>query len=127
MYLQMEQQAAEQILTPVLEASVLLAAKYATACGRSTVTTQDVALGLMFAARNVTGRHIGTLLSDDEEDEDDSIEEVDENEEPFTEYTGDEELYLNMNQCSQSWDAWEPESPVELALKTAINKAKELL
>lgn len=122
------EQAAEEILTPVLEASVLLAAKYATACGRSTVTAHDMALGLMFAARNVTGRHTGTLLSDDDDsDDDDSIEEVDDNEEPFSEYTGDEELYMNMNRCSQTWDAWEPESPAEVALKTAINKAKELL
>lgn len=125
------EQAAEEILTPVLEASVLLAAKYATACGRSTVTAQDMALGLMFAARNVTGRHIGTLLSDDDEDDEDddedSIEEVDDGEEPFSEYTGDEELYVNMNRCSHTWDAWEPESPAEVALKSAINKAKELL
>ena len=123
------EQAAEEILTPVLEASVLLAAKYSTACGRSTVTARDMALGLMFAARNVTGRHIGTLLSDDDDDDDDddSIEEVDDDEEPFSEYTGDDELYLNMNKCSQSWDSWDPESPAEVALKSAINKAKELL
>jgi hypothetical protein len=124
------EQAAEEILTPVLEASVLLAAKYATACGRATVTAQDMALGLMFAARNVTGRHTGTLLSDDDDDDDDdddSIEEVDDDEEPFSEYTGDEELYMNMNSCSQTWDSWDPESPAEVALKSAINKAKELL
>lgn len=121
------EQAAEEILTPVLEASVILAAKYATACGRSTVTAKDMALGLMFAARNVTGRHTGTLLSDDEDEDEDEIEEVDDDEEPFSEYTGEEELYVNMNQCSQSWDAWEPESPVEVALKSAINKAKDLL
>jgi len=119
------EQAAENILTPVLEASIMLASKYATACGRSTVTARDVSLGLMYAARNVTGRHLGSLLEDDDDsDSDEDIEEVDDDEEPFTEYTGDDELLVSMNTCAQTWDEWEPETPAEQALKNAINKAR---
>lgn len=126
----MEQQA-EQILTPVIEAAVLLAAHYATACGRSTVTGRDMELGLMFSARNITGNQIGTFFPEDDDSDSDSgsedIEIVDEGEEPFTEYTGDEDLYKNMNECARTWDQWEPGCPAEQALKNAVDKAKDVI
>lgn len=118
------EEAAQNILTPVLEAAIMLASKYATACGRSAVTAKDVSLGLMYATRNVTGRHIGSLLdSDEDSDSGEDIEEVDETEEPFTEYTGDDDLLVSMNECARTWDEWQPETPVEQALKNAVNKA----
>ena len=126
----MEHQA-EEILIPVLEGAVIAAAHYATACGRSTLTGQDMALGLMFAARNITGNQIGTFFPDEEEDSDDDSdedEEEDEDEdEPFTQYTGDEDLYKNMNECARTWDEWTPESPAERALKSAVDKAKDVI
>jgi hypothetical protein len=30
-----------------------------------------------------------------------------------------------MNECADTWDEWEPESPAEAALKNAVNKAME--
>ena len=113
----MEQQA-EEILIPVLEGAIIAAAQYATACGRSTLTKQDVKLGLMFAARNITGNQIGTFFPDEEEDE----EEEEEEDEPFTQYTGDETIYKSMNECARTWDEWTPESPAERALKNAVDK-----
>ena len=106
---------------------MVLASHYAKACGRDTVTGKDVAYGLMYAVRNVTGRQVGSLFpeayesgSDEEEDE---LEEVDESEEPFTRYEGSEELFVNMNRCADTWDSWEPESPIERILKSAADKA----
>ena len=122
------EQAAENILVPVLESAVMLAARYAKACGRSTVTGQDMALGLMFSARHVTGKQLGSFFSDDEEDDDDDVEEVDEDDEPFTRYTGDsDDLCLRMNECADTWHEWIPENPAEEAFKHAVDKAKDVV
>jgi len=113
------------LLTPVIESGMILSSHYAKACGRDTVTSKDVAYGLMYAVRNVAGRQVGSLFPEleDEEDEEEELEEVDEEEEPFTRYEGSEELFVNMNRCADTWDSWEPESPIERILKSAADKA----
>jgi hypothetical protein len=121
------EQSATDIFLPVFESSVVLAAHYAKATGRDTVTAQDVCYGLMYAARTVMGRQFGSLFPEvyesdsDEEDE----EEEEESEEPdWIRYEGtDNEHAVKMNECADTWDAWEPESPAERALKKAVNKA----
>jgi hypothetical protein len=121
------EQSVIDIFLPVMESSVVLAAHYAKATGRDCVTARDVCYGLMYAARTVTGKQIGSLFPDvyDDEDEEDE-EEEDEEEENWIRYTGtDDEHATKMNECADSWDAWEPESPAERALKNAVNKAME--
>jgi hypothetical protein len=121
------EQSATDIFLPVFESSVVLAAHYAKATGRDTVTAQDVCYGLMYAARTVMGRQFGSLFPEvyesdsDEEDEEDE----EESEEPdWIRYEGtDNEHAVKMNECADTWDAWEPESPAERALKKAVNKA----
>jgi histone H3/H4 len=120
--------AAVDLLLPVMESSMVLASHYAKACGRDTVTGKDVAYGLMYAVRNVTGRQVGSLFPEaydetDSDEEEDELEEVDESEEPFTRYEGSEEIFVNMNRCADTWDSWEPESPIERMLKSATDKA----
>jgi hypothetical protein len=120
------EQSAIDIFLPVLESSVVLAAHYAKATGRDTVTAQDVCYGLMYAARTVTGNQIGSLFpevyesdSDEEDEEEDDEEEV-----KWIRYEGtDDEHAIKMNDCADTWDAWKPESPAERALKNAVNKA----
>ena len=122
-------ESAANILIPVMESAMILASHYAKACGRDTVTGKDVSYGLKYAVRNVTGRQIGSLFPEvyesDDEEEEDELEEVDEEEEPFTRYEGDEEIFVNMNRCADTWDSWEPESPIERMLKLATDKANE--
>jgi len=122
-------ESAANILIPVMESAMILASHYAKACGRDTVTGKDVSYGLKYAVRNVTGRQIGSLFPEvyesDDEEEEDELEEVDEEEEPFTRYEGDEEIFVNMNRCADTWDSWEPESPIERILKLATDKANE--
>ena len=139
------------LFLPVMESATVLGSHYAKACGRDTVTAQDVQIGLMYAARNVAGKQIGSLFPEiyDEEDSDEDweeeeweedddeeekarlqqeeAEEVDEEEEPFTRYTGDEEMYVKMNECFDTWDDWVPETPLEITLKNAVDaiNAKE--
>jgi len=117
------------IFLPVMESSVVLAAHYAKATGRDCVTAQDMCYGLMYAARTVTGKQIGSLFPEVYEegsDSDEEEEEDDEDEEQWTRYTGtDNEHAVKMNECADSWEAWEPETPAEYALKNAVNKAME--
>ena len=116
------------LFLPVLESSVVLAAHYAKATGRDCVTAQDMCYGLMYAARTITGKQVGSLYPEiyEEEDDDEEEEEEDEEEEEWIRYQGtDNEHAVKMNECADTWEAWEPESPAEYALKNAVNKAME--
>lgn len=117
------------LFLPVMESSVVLAAHYAKATGRDTITGKDICYGLMYAARTVTGKQIGSLFPEiyDEEDSDEEEEEMEEgDEENWIRYEGtDNEHAIKMNECADTWDEWEPESPAEAALKNAVNKAME--
>ena len=123
------EQSAIDIFLPVLESSVVLAAHYAKATGRDCVTAQDMCYGLMYAARTITGKQVGSLFPEIYEEGSDSDEEEEENEEEeeqWIRYEGtDNEHAIKMNECADTWDAWEPESPAEAALKNAVNKAME--
>ena len=118
------------LFLPVLESAVIIAGHYAKGCGRDTVLAEDMCLGLMFAARNVTGKQIGSLFPEVYVEESDSDEEEEEEEEEqedpeWTRYEGPDEILTKVNECADTWDEWEPESPVEHALKNAVEKAKE--
>ena len=139
--------AALDIFLPVMESAVVLAAHYCKAAGRDCVQGEDMRIGLMFAARNVAGKHLGTLYPElYEEDESDADEESDddsgsgswetvsdgEEESPcdsddvWTKYEGTEdEMARRMNECAETWDAWEPETPAERALKNAVDKQRQ--
>jgi hypothetical protein len=121
------EQTAIDIFLPVLESSVVLAAHYAKATGRDCVTAQDMCYGFMYAARTITGKQIGSLFPevyDDDEEEEEDDDEEEEDEPTWIRYEGtDNEHAVKMNECADTWDAWEPESPVECALKNAVNKA----
>jgi len=123
------EQSAIDIFLPVLESGIVLAAHYAKATGRDCVTAQDMCYGLMYAARTITGKQVGTLFPEiyEEGSDSDEEEEEEEDEEPaWIRYEGtDNEHAIKMNECADTWDAWEPESPAEAALKNAVNKAME--
>ena len=119
--------AAMDLFLPVVESAAVLAGHYAKACGRNCVMAEDMSYGLMYAARNVAGRQIGSLYpelyenSDTETDSDDS--ESDSDESPWSRYEGTEDdTARNMNDCVATWDQWEPTNPVERALKNAVDK-----
>jgi hypothetical protein len=119
------EQAAIDIMKPVFESSVYLAAKYCKACGRNTVTAEDMDYGMKYAARNVLGRYTESFFPDvydeDDSDEESGDDDPEEPEDPFTRYQGTESDFLEMNECFDSWDSWTPESPAEILLKNAID------
>jgi hypothetical protein len=116
-----------QLLLPVLEKSMILAADYSKACDRDFVTSWDLKYAMRYCAQHVLGRIQGSLFpeiyeedSDSDEDED-ALDIVQENEDSFTRYTGDNVFYLRMNEAFDDWDNWEPQSPIETMLKDAID------
>lgn len=142
-------ESALDIFRPVMESATVMAAHYAKACGRDIVLAEDMNLGMMFAARYVTGRQIGSLFPEIYEDAGEesgtdsegsegsdydpdgsessgSWETVDDEELVWTRYEGtDDDQALKMNECADSWASWEPQNPSERALKNAIDKQSE--
>jgi hypothetical protein len=115
------------VFLPVMESAMVIAGHYAKACGRDCVLAQDVCLGLKFAARHVVGKQIGSFfpeIYDESDTESGSEDSESESEEPeWTRYEGDDEKLRLVNECADTWDAWEPETPAERILKGAVEKA----
>jgi hypothetical protein len=92
------------------------------------VLQEDMRIGMMYAARYVTGRQVGSLFPEIYEDEEDesSGEEEDEEEE-WIRYAGqDDDMAAKMNECYDTWVEWEPASPAERALKNSVDKQREI-
>lgn len=109
------------IATPVFESAIVFAAEYTAACGREMVSARDTQIGLMYAVRNMTGRHIGSLFPEDEDEEYDEEEDEEDSEEEWVRYTGTNEIACDMNECMDTWDEWEPDTPAARALKAAVS------
>ena len=119
--------AAMDLFLPVMESATVLAAHYAKACGRNCIMAEDMSYGLMYAARNVTGRQVGSLYpeiyEDEESDSGDEESGTDsEGEDPWTRYEGPDETAQKMNECADTWAQWTPTNPAERALKNAVDK-----
>jgi len=130
------EQAAIEIITPVLEQSVLLAADYAKACGRDVILSKDFEYAIKYCAMNTVGQRIGSqfpeIYEDNSEDEDsedeDALEIVDETEEiNFEPYSGDDKTYTDVNESYERWESWEPQTPVEEMIKNAIDNNEHVV
>jgi len=122
----------EDIFLPVMESAVVLASHYAKESGRNTVTAADMMYGLMYSARHVVGKQLGSLfpeIYEESESDEEDIETVDDDEEPFKRYEGSDPecIAYKMNQCADTWDDWEPETPAEQALKNAVENQRHLV
>jgi len=116
---------AVECIIPVMEAAGVLAGAYAKACGRSTMTGMDMQYALRYSARNVTGRTTGTMfpeVHDEDDSDEEDIEVVDEDDEPFTRYQGDDPQMVAVNECYDTWHTWVPASPLEKMLKSSIDR-----
>ena len=127
------EQSAIDLFLPVMESGTVLAAHYAQACGRDCVVGRDMRYGLMYAARNVAGKHVGSLYPEVYDEESDEGEDEDEDEESdpedteWTEYEGtDDDMAVKMNDCARTWAEWVPSNPTEAALKSAVDSVGEV-
>lgn len=117
------------ILTPILEGSIVLAAHYAKSCDRTTVTALDIEYAMKYSAQHEVGTHVGSIFPEmyDDSDSDESLDVVDDDDEPFTRYSGNDEWCNKMNTAYDTWDSWIPGCPVEILIKNAIDQKKSLL
>ena len=126
------QDSAINIIQPVLERTMVLAAEYATACGRDMVLGEDMEYAMKYCAMNEVGKKMGTHFpeiyeeSSDEEDQEEEDIDFEDEEIPFTRYTGREYKFVKMNMAYDTWDAWEPKNPSELMLKNAIDSNEHI-
>ena len=102
-------EAAMNAIQPVLENAVIVAAEYCKATGRDIVTALDMEYGMKWSAMKVTGRVFGSILPEGSDDDSDG------------EYDGEDPAFLEVNQAVRDWADWEPETPVEIMIKNAIN------
>jgi len=117
-------------IQPVLENAIVLGAKYCRATGRSVVTPLDIEYAAKYCAMN--SREFTESALDEEEEDSDEEDEcpegfvVDEEDlgfdDEFRKYEGDEELFNEINHAVETWNEWDPEFPMEIALKNAINR-----
>jgi hypothetical protein len=114
------------IITPVIEQSVMLAAQYAKACGRDVVLGKDFEYASKFCAMYKVGQKIGSyfpeIYEDGDEEEDDDIEIVDDDDIEFVPYSGEDELMKAITEAQAQWENWHPQSPIEEMLKNTINR-----
>ena len=124
------QDSAINIIQPILERSMVLAAEYAKACGRDMVVGEDLEYAMKYCAMNEVGKKMGTyfpeIYEDSSGDEDEDDVEFDVEEIPFTRYTGREYKFVKMNMAYDNWNTWEPKNPSELLLKNAINSNEHI-
>ena len=118
-----------KILQPVIESTIILAGEYMKKCNRSVLTATDMEYGMKYCARNMVGKHVGTLFpelqDDNSDDEYDSEEECDEDDDPFVRYQGEDSLMNDINTAYDTWHQWEPSNPTEAMLKKSIDSRYE--
>jgi len=116
------------IVTPVVEKAIMLSCEYAKACGRDAVLSRDFEYAAKYCAMRTVGLQIGShfpeIYNDEDEDEDedeDDLMVIDDDSVEFVRYSGDDPAFMAINEAYDSWDSWQPQSPIEELLKNAIN------
>jgi len=125
------QGSALNIIQPVLEQAMILAAGYAKACGRDTLLGEDMEYAMKYCAMNQVGKNTGSLfpeIYEEDTDSEDELEIIDEEEEDieFTRYSGREYKFVKMNMAYDNWKEWVPKNPTEQMLKNAIDSNEHL-
>lgn len=111
------------IVTPVIENSMILACQYAKACGRDVVVAQDLEYAAKYCIMHTVGLHVGPQFPEieDENEDDTDLEVVHGGEDMWTRYNGDDVEFNKVNEAVDTWDAWKPTNPSEIILKNAID------
>mgnify|MGYP001197796218 CR=1 FL=1 len=124
------QYSAINIIQPVLERSMVLAAEYAKACGRDIVLGEDMEYAMKYCAMNEVGKKLGShfpeIYEESSDEEDDAIVIEEDELIPFTRYSGREYKFVKMNMAYDNWSTWEPINPSEVMLKNAIDSNEHI-
>lgn len=122
-------QAMIDVCRPVFEQAVVLAGKYAKACGRDILLVEDFQLAMKFCVMHRVGESIETLfpgiddieLDDDDEDEEEELEFEDDEDIAWTPYTGDDPLLKRVTEASSEYESWTPSNPAQEFLKSSLD------
>ncbi len=128
------QDSALDVIQPILEKAMVLAAGYAKACGRDTLLGEDMEYAMKYCAMHEVGKKLGSHFPEIYEEDSDSdnledeLEIIDEDEEDieFTRYSGREYKYVKINMAYDNWNEWVPKNPTEQMLKNAIDSNEHL-
>ena len=124
------QDSAINIIQPVLERSMVLAAEYAKACGRDIVLGEDMEYAMKYCAMNEVGKKLGShfpeIYEESSDEEDDAIVIEEDELIPFTRYSGREYKFVKMNMAYDNWSTWEPINSSEVMLKNAIDSNEHI-
>ena len=124
------QDSAINIIQPVLERTMVLAAEYAKASGRDMVLGEDLEYAMKYCAMNEVGKKLGShfpeIYEESSDEEDDEIIIEDDEIIPFSRYSGREYKFVKMNMAYDNWDAWKPMNPSEIMLKNAIDSNEHI-
>ena len=128
------QDSALDVIQPILERAMVLAAGYAKACGRDTLLGEDMEYAIKYCAMHEVGKKLGSHFPEIYEEDSDSdnledeLEIIDEDEEDieFTRYSGREYKYVKINMAYDNWNDWVPKNPTEQMLKNAIDSNEHL-
>lgn len=118
-------QSAIDIITPVLEESIVLSGVYSRACGRDTILGKDIEYCMKYCAMHSVGKTIGShfpeIYETDEDSDESDIEIVNDVEHTFMAYSGANVQMNWINQAYNTWDDWKPTNPSEEMLKKSID------
>ena len=120
------------IILPVFEKGITLACDYSKACGRDTLLPEDVEYATKYCAMYKVGEDVGSIYPDiyEQVDDDDKDEEMPtippEDCPPFERYSGNNPIFLQVNDAYDRWGDWKPQNPTEEMLKNAINSNEHL-
>ena len=113
-----------QLVLEMISKSTVLAGYYIKACGRTTLTSVDLEYCMKYTAMSFksTPEFMEQFdFDDEEEDEEVDIETVEEDDEPFTRYTGRDKIWKGVNNAYDTWDTWKPDSLLQKKFKDAVD------
>jgi len=140
------------LMQVLMEEALKTAARFTLVCGRTTVTDKDVCLGLKTQARDFFDsmdweeRYFALLNGEQSEEENDECSDGEGGEGSDGESSGDEEvystvfspppdiddteawaIYLKVLGNEAEWEQWQPDDPLQMSLKRAIDTAESAL
>jgi hypothetical protein len=72
------------------------------------------------------GSHFPEIYEEEYSEDEEDIEIEEDEDVPFTRYSGREYKFVKMNMAYDSWNTWEPKNPSEWMLKNAIDSNEHI-
>jgi len=117
-------QALIDICKGVFAQAIVLGSRYAKACERDILLSQDIQLALKYCTMYRVGKGIDLPTDDDDDDEDDDEDDIDidaDDELIWTEYVGDDPLMNAVTRAGREFEDWTPTNPAQEYLKSTID------